>query len=505
MEKEKITAIVRAVQQGDEQAFSELYNAVQPELYYYISKTLDDPNMAEDVLQETFIEMWNTIGQLKEPGAFTVWSRKIAYHRCTAHFRKRREVTLDTDEDGHSLMDTIEEDRTEFIPDEALDKEDLKQTVQAMIAELPPEQRSALLLRYFDEISVKEIAEIQGVSEGTVKSRLNYGRKAIQKSVEDYEKKNGVKLHCAGAIPLLLWLFREQAAASTASVAASAAAPVVAEGVKAGARVAGKIAAKKIIAGIAAAAVVTGGAVTAVLLQDEPAEEPPMDWYGYGEVGGFERRRFELTVEEMDDGNISGHLEVSYLYDMLHETEFTGAGTVEDETVVYTVTYETPVTVGTIPTYTYDQMELIYNKETETFSFDDYVYDVDMERVSREQPQILMENEKWSGIGEDSFYIGFKNEGHLFEMDIRQMTEEEIRGELAVSYEGRTDHLTEFTGRGFQDGDIYRFEVKLETPRTEKPVIEVTIETFWLYYDRQGQTMEIPFPGMYQVVMEKQK
>ena len=57
-----------------------------------------------------------------------------------------------------------------------------------MIDELPEEQRSALLLRYFDEISVKEIAEIQGVTEGTVKSRLNYGRKAVKEAVEGYEK-----------------------------------------------------------------------------------------------------------------------------------------------------------------------------------------------------------------------------------------------------------------------------------------------------------------------------
>ena len=63
--------------------------------------------------------------------------------------------------------------------------------------------------RYFDEISVKEIAEIQGVAEGTVKSRLNYGRKSIKKSVEAYEKQHGIKLHCKGVIPLLLWLFLE--------------------------------------------------------------------------------------------------------------------------------------------------------------------------------------------------------------------------------------------------------------------------------------------------------
>ena len=211
MEKEKLVSLVVAVQQGEEQAATELYNAFHKELYYYICKTADDSALAEDLLQETFIEIFQTIGQLNEPAAFVSWSRQIAYHRCTAYFRKRRELLADEDEDGNSVFDNVQEERAEFIPDEALDKEDLKQTIHAMIATLPMEQRSALLLRYFDELSVKEIADIQGVSEGTVKSRLNYGRKAIQKSVEDYEKKNGIKLHCVAIVPLLLWLFREYA------------------------------------------------------------------------------------------------------------------------------------------------------------------------------------------------------------------------------------------------------------------------------------------------------
>ena len=300
MEIDKLTALVCAVQQGDRQAADDLYTQTHKGLYYHISKTVNDPELAQDLLQETFIEIYQTIGNLKEPAAFLKWSRQIAYHKCTAHSRKTKDIIVDENEDGLSIFDTIEEERTEFIPDEALDKEDLKQTIQAMMAELPMEQRSAIMLRYFDEISVKEIAEIQGVSEGTVKSRLNYARKSLQKSVEEYEKRNGVKLHCAGVIPLLLWLFANEAsaasaAASTASVAASAAAPVIAEGVKEGAKAAGKFAIKKLIAGIAAAAVVAGGATTAVLLQKEP--EPPMAWYGYGtDAYGF-NRRFDQTME----------------------------------------------------------------------------------------------------------------------------------------------------------------------------------------------------------------
>lgn len=503
MEIDKLTSLVCAVQQGDRQAADELYTAVHQGLYYYISKTVNDPELAQDLLQETFIEIYQTIDKLNEPTAFLKWSRQIAYHKCTAYARKTKDILVDENEDGLSIFDTMEEDRTEFIPDEALDKADLKQTIHAMLAELPLEQRSAILLRYFDEIPVKEIAEIQGVSEGTVKSRLNYGRKALQKSVEDYEKKNGVKLRCAGVIPLLLWLFANEASAAsaTATTAASAAAPVIAEGVKEGAKAAGKFAIKKLIAGIAAAAVVAGGIVATVLLQDEPEpppEEPPMVWYGYGSIASsLQTRRYELVVEELDDTTISGRLESSHLYDIKYGSDFTGTGTEEDGIVTYTITYENPwsFAVG----YTYEQMELEYNKEEDTFSLDD-IFHVTMGRVSLEPSQMLMENTLWSGLGKDGFYKSSKKD-HLYELDIYQMTEDAVSGTFSISYQDKVDHLSRFTGRGYEEDGEYHFEIKLETPR---PNDDAEI-SFWLRYDPQKGTLIISGNTKYSATLETEK
>lgn len=204
MDRERLIALVTGVQNGDDNAMTEMYNAFHDDIHYYILKTVNDTELASDLTQDTFIEILQSIGSLQEPAAFVTWSRQIAYRRCTAYFKKRHDILVDEDEDGYSVFDTIAEDRTEFIPDEALDKEDLKQTIHSIIDELPEEQRSAIMMRYFDEIPVSDIAKVQGVSEGTVKSRLNYGRKAIKQSVENYEKKHNVKLHCAGVIPLLL-------------------------------------------------------------------------------------------------------------------------------------------------------------------------------------------------------------------------------------------------------------------------------------------------------------
>ena len=225
VEKEQLVTMVQGVQAGDEAATALMYETFHEDFYYFILKTVNnDRELAEDLTQDTFLEILETIHKLEEPAAFVTWAKQIAYHRCTGYFRKKKELLLDENEDGTTAFDIQVEENAEFIPDEALDNKELKQTIMEMINELPEEQRAALLLRYFNEISVKEIAQIQNVSEGTIKSRLNYARKSIKQAVESYEKKNGVKLHCVGVLPLLLWLFREYRVANKLSMATGTAA-----------------------------------------------------------------------------------------------------------------------------------------------------------------------------------------------------------------------------------------------------------------------------------------
>ena len=270
MDKELTIKLVKAVQAGDRKAAGQLYEESYRDIYYFILKTVKEKELAEDLTQDAFIQIMRDISNLQEPEAFVGWSRQIAYRSCTAYFRKRKELLVDENEDGVTVFDTITEENAEFIPHEALDKEDLKKTILAMIDSLPQEQRSALILRYYEELPVSQIAKIQNVSEGTVKSRLNYGRNAVRKSVEAYEK-NGVKLHSFAILPLLLWLFRKQKLAAGKPITAGAAA-----GASAGAAVAGKAAAGaaskgffatvggKITAAVLAVAVVGGGIAAAV-------------------------------------------------------------------------------------------------------------------------------------------------------------------------------------------------------------------------------------------------
>ncbi len=297
MEREKLIALVTAAQRSDQEALNELFNAFYNDVYYFALKTVKDEELACDVTQETFVEIINTLDKLEEPAAFVKWMKQITYHQCTRYFKKKKDVLVDEDEEGNTVFDTLKEEKAEFIPEEALDQAEFKKTIMDMIDELSPEQRAALMMFHFDELSLKEIAQIQGVSENTVKSRLNYARKGIKKSVEDYEKKNGVKLHSVAILPLLLWLFKDYfaqsvpatatavaegvAAATGATVTVSAAASATTTAAAATGATAATVAgvgakvgiplATKIVAGALAATLAVGGGTAAVILS-QPEE-----------------------------------------------------------------------------------------------------------------------------------------------------------------------------------------------------------------------------------------
>lgn len=305
MEKEKLIRLVTDAQSGSDDAISEIYNTFHNDIYYIALRETKNPDTALDITQEAFIEIIQTINKLQEPAAFVTWMKAIAYHQCTRYYKKKdvkHELIIDEQEDMPSVFEMLEEENEEFIPDKALDNEDFKETIRNFVGELPEAQRTAIMMKYFDEMSVKQIAEIQGVPENTVLSRLNYGRKAIKSSVEDYEKKHNIKLHAIPFFPLFKWLFdgvsesmsieaatatAESIAAATgttitvtatsASVAATTATSVgaTAANVGLGAKIASLPLVTKIIAGIIAASIVIGvPTATITLLNDkEPADQ----------------------------------------------------------------------------------------------------------------------------------------------------------------------------------------------------------------------------------------
>lgn len=418
MDKEKLPSLVAKAQEGNSQALNDLFTETYNDVYYFSLKTVKDEALAADITQETFVTIFKNINSLNDPVAYPAWARQITYRNCLQHIKKQtKETVVDENEDGSTIFDTIEEDRTEFIPDEQLDKEDFKKTILNIVDSLPKEQRTAVILYYYDELSVKQIAEIQGVTEGTVKSRLNYARKTIKSAVETYEKKNNVKLHSVGVLPLLLWLFGTDAKACTLPTAT---ATTIASGVSTAtgttislsktAQISSKLLGalwQKIVAVILAILVVTGGTIAVVNIvskldaqvpqdkvQLETVQKPPVKenvesetplivtgWRGFGEATHkpyvSSKNEFILTTEQMNDTYLKGELMVSVLegssYQKLFEIDIEGTGVKEDTQTMYTcsISYDEELK-DTIEKYFMDvpnhnELTLRYNFKTESF------------------------------------------------------------------------------------------------------------------------------------------
>ena len=118
MEKHDLKAVVLRAQNGDSHAMEELYTAFYESVFYFAKKTLRDENLAYDITQETFLEVIRTIGQLDAPEAFATWIRQITFHQCTRYFKKKKDVLLDEDEDGNTILDTMEDEDEGALPEE---------------------------------------------------------------------------------------------------------------------------------------------------------------------------------------------------------------------------------------------------------------------------------------------------------------------------------------------------------------------------------------------------
>lgn len=287
MDKNELVILVQKAQNKDNTAMEELFSEYYNDVYYFALKTLKDADLACDITQDTFLEVVKTIDKLKEPAAFKKWLKMVTYHQCTRYFRKKKEILVSEDEDGNTIFDEIVDDDESVVPAQVYENEEFQSTIMGMVNELSEEQRSAVMLYYFDELSISEIAQIQGVSEGTVKSRLNYARKGIKKSVESYEEKHQIKLHAIPFLPIIKLGFGATEALTGASLiavktAVAEAAASMSAGITAtvatttatstgasstGAKVSGGIMAKiaalpiftKVIAGVVAAALAIGG------------------------------------------------------------------------------------------------------------------------------------------------------------------------------------------------------------------------------------------------------
>jgi RNA polymerase sigma-70 factor (ECF subfamily) len=183
--------LIRLYNQGNEKAFETLLFRYKDRIFRYIYQKLKDSALANDVFQETFIKIINTLkaGNYNEEGKFLPWAMRIAHNLVIDHFRKQNKVRLISEsssfDENYSVFHKIASEDKDYL--QATSYNELEEQILKIIDHLPKVQREIIQMRIFQEMSFKEISESENVSINTALGRMRYALINIRKLIEKHE------------------------------------------------------------------------------------------------------------------------------------------------------------------------------------------------------------------------------------------------------------------------------------------------------------------------------
>lgn len=194
MAQTELAQLVQKARQGDKKAQEGLYLATNSAAYFVAMKITKDEEESLDIVSDSYIKAFASLDKLENDEKFPAWFNQIVANRCRDYLKKSKPMHLsDMTEDGE---DFELEDIDGEIPDELLENKDVIECVRRVVESLPEEQRMCVILRYYDEMSLQEIADTLEVSLGTVKSRLSRASKKMRDEIERLEKEENKKFRC---------------------------------------------------------------------------------------------------------------------------------------------------------------------------------------------------------------------------------------------------------------------------------------------------------------------
>ncbi len=199
--------LINKAKLGDQQAMGELYKRTYNNVYLTIKTMVKSQDTVLDILQDSYVKGFKKLSQLQDPNKFRAWIKTIAHNTTVDYLRKTKPIMFSTmSTDDEEIID-FEDNRLENIPEIVVDQKETARLINEILETLNDEQRLVISMFYYQQMSIKEIAQIIDVSENTVKSRLSYGRKRIELKVKELEK-SGTKLYSLAPLPFLLLLFK---------------------------------------------------------------------------------------------------------------------------------------------------------------------------------------------------------------------------------------------------------------------------------------------------------
>lgn len=185
-------ALMLRVKQGDTAAFTELVEKYKQPVMNLAYRTLRDQTEAEDLAQNVFVQVYKSAHRYKSTAKFSTWLFTIARNLCLNEIRRRSRHPAESLEaavtEGEDQPQKQFEDKKVFSPAEKVLHSELAQKIDEVLAELPENQRTAILLCRQDELSYEEIAEVLGCSLSATKSLIHRGRETLKEKLKPYLK-----------------------------------------------------------------------------------------------------------------------------------------------------------------------------------------------------------------------------------------------------------------------------------------------------------------------------
>ncbi len=172
---------------GDDRAFETLLNRHKDRIYTQIYLFVKDHSRAEDIFQEVFVKIVNTLrgGKYNHEGKFLQWALRIAYNLCVDQFRRNKRRSILSPTDDFDIFDVIESGYENV--EQATMKSQTHMMVRALVDRLPDEQREVVMLRHYADMSFREISQLTRVSINTALGRMRYALINIRKMIEEQE------------------------------------------------------------------------------------------------------------------------------------------------------------------------------------------------------------------------------------------------------------------------------------------------------------------------------
>ena len=185
-EQEKQNAfemLVKRASACERQALVELCESIAKEVLYRVTRNVGDPTNSEDISQEVLIRICENIRYLREPKAFRAWLSKIVKNEVNRYYKlnSRYNEVLDIDH----YLETVLEEKREFLPHEFAENTEERSVITDAVSRLSSRQKQAVMLHYYDDLSVTEVAEAMTVTKQSVSEFLAISREKIKRELSE--------------------------------------------------------------------------------------------------------------------------------------------------------------------------------------------------------------------------------------------------------------------------------------------------------------------------------